>query len=322
MGKCRLARGDLKPERLIVTTTPDERLQRARISLEGLSVGDALGGFFEFNHPAALDRAVKTRTLPDIQWHFTDDTNMALSIYEILSLYERIEFEQQELAISFARHFDRGRGYGPSIHRFVPRVLSGQDWREASKTAFGGSGSFGNGGAMRVAPVGAYFADDIDAVVRNAAASAEVTHAHPEGIAGAIAVAVAAAYAWQLRGETVYWHQFISQVLPHVPVGEVHEGLKKARSLEDGTSVEKAKSLLGNGGRVTAQDTVPFVLWCAGEKLTSYEEAIWLTASGGGDVDTTCAMVGGIVSMYTGLEGIPADWIAHREPLPSWALGE
>ena len=86
---------------------------------------------------------------------------------------------------------------------------------------------------------------------------------------------------------------------------------------------------IGSGGRVlfggpaaaaAAGDAVPFVLWCAGEKLANYEEAIWLTASGGGDVDTTCAMVGGIVSLYSGLSGIPTDWIARREPLPDWAL--
>ena len=303
-----------------MTSTHEERLRRARLSLEGLSVGDALGGFFEFNHPAILERTLKTRKLPDVQWHFTDDTNMALSIYENLRLQEKIE--QQDLATSFAIHFDRGRGYGPSIHRFVPRVLSGQHWREAASGVFGGTGSFGNGGAMRVAPVGAYFADDINAAVENAYHSAEVTHSHPEGIAGAIAVAVAAAYAWRLRSETVTRQYLISLVLPHVPAGEVHDGIQKAYALKNNTSVEEAKSVLGNGSRVTAQDTVPFVLSCAGEKLTNYEEAIWLTASGGGDVDTTCAMVGGIVSMYTGIDAIPADWIAHREPLPQWALGE
>jgi len=83
-----------------------------------------------------------------------------------------------------------------------------------------------------------------------------------------------------------------------------------------------AVSALGNGSAISAQDTVPFVLWCAGECLDNYEEAIWLTASGGGDVDTTCAMVGGIVTTYTGIEGIPAEWIQAREPLPAWAIEE
>ena len=73
-----------------------------------------------------------------------------------------------------------------------------------------------------------------------------------------------------------------------------------------------------NGTLVTAQDTVPFVLWCAAQHLDDYPEALWLTASGLGDVDTTCAMVGGIVASFTGMAGIPPEWQAQREPLPQW----
>jgi ADP-ribosylglycohydrolase len=61
-------------------------------------------------------------------------------------------------------------------------------------------------------------------------------------------------------------------------------------------------------------------LWSAGEYMTDFVEAMWQTADASGDIDTTCAMVGGIVAMYTGIEGIPADWIQAREPLPDWAL--
>ena len=52
---------------------------------------------------------------------------------------------------------------------------------------------------MRVAPLGAYFADDLEMVRAQAVLAAEVTHAHPEGIAGAVAVALAAAWACRLR---------------------------------------------------------------------------------------------------------------------------
>lgn len=301
-----------------MSSTHDERLQRARLSLEGLSVGDALGGFFEFANSAGRNRAVATRALPNVQWHFTDDTNMALSIYQNLRLYG--EIKQDELALSFAQHFDRGRGYGPSVHRFASRMRKGEQWREVSLSVFGGRGSFGNGGAMRVAPVGAYFADDLEAAVENARRSTEVTHAHPEGVAGAIAVAIAAALAWNLRGQVVARHQFIETVLLHVPGSEVRAGLERGTELPQDATVEHAVKELGNGQSVTAQDTVPYILWCAGEKLSNYEDAIWLTVSGGGDVDTNCAMVGGIVSMYTGFDGIPRDWIQHREPLPDWAF--
>ena len=78
----------------------EERLARARVSLEGLSVADACGGFFEGSHPDKLPYYVKTRQLPPTPWHFTDDTNMALSIYSILRQYG--EINQDTLAISFA----------------------------------------------------------------------------------------------------------------------------------------------------------------------------------------------------------------------------
>jgi ADP-ribosylglycohydrolase len=77
---------------------------------------------------------------------------------------------------------------------------------------------------------------------------------------------------------------------------------------------------LGNGTGVSAQDTVPFALWCAGQRLGSFEEALWLTVSGLGDRDTTCAIVGGIVALYAGSEAIPAEWLQSRESLPEWAF--
>ncbi|GAB4455219.1 MAG: hypothetical protein OHK0029_10960 [Armatimonadaceae bacterium] len=86
------------------------------------------------------------------------------------------------------------------------------------------------------------------------------------------------------------------------------------------TGISGAAGILGNGILVSAQDTVPFCLWSAGEKLDNFAEATWQTVTGFGDRDTTCAIVGGIVAAYVGTEGIPADWIASREPLPDWAV--
>ena len=88
------------------------------------------------------------------------------------------------------------------------------------------------------------------------------------------------------------------------------------------TPLNEVVAILGNGQRVSAQTTVPLVLWIAGKYLDNYENAIWNTIQAGGDVDTTCAMVGGIVATYTGIEGIPTEWIARREPLPAWPFEE
>jgi ADP-ribosylglycohydrolase len=55
-------------------------------------------------------------------------------------------------------------------------------------------------------------------------------------------------------------------------------------------------------------------------RLSDYEEAMWQTVSGFGDRDTTCAIVGGIVAAYTGIEGIPSAWRAAQETLSEWAF--
>jgi ADP-ribosylglycohydrolase len=71
---------------------------------------------------------------------------------------------------------------------------------------------------------------------------------------------------------------------------------------------------------VTAQDTVPFVLWSAACHLNDYEEALWATVSGLGDRDTTCAMVGGVVVMHAGVRNIPRAWLDCQEPIPRHML--
>ncbi len=291
----------------------EERLQRARTALEGLSVGDAFGEQFFSHSPGG-------RTPPPPPWPFTDDTNMALSIYAILRQHRGIDPDR--LARSFAEHYDPRRGYGMAMHGHLARIRDGAPWQEAASSLFGGEGSFGNGAAMRVAPVGAYFADDLEATVEHARRSAVVTHAHPEGITGAVAVAVAAAWAWRFReaGAAPARRDFIQRMLPHVPPGQVREGIARAGELPPDATVREAAGVLGNGSRISAQDTVPFVIWCAGGSLDSYEEALWTTVGGGGDLDTTCAIVGGIVATWAGVEAIPAAWRAAREPLPAWAL--
>jgi ADP-ribosylglycohydrolase len=298
-------------------TVHAERLERARLSLEGLSIGDALGGFLEGSNRAKTSIIWKNRQPPEIEWQYTDDTNMALSIYAILRQHEKIK--QDELARHFGKYFEPQRGYGAGARRLLSQIQIGGNWRDIAPKMFAG-GSYGNGGAMRIAPLGAYFADDMETLIENARLSAEITHAHPEGIAGSIAVAVATAVAWNVRhNEKPSRMDFINQILPHIPESEVKSRVIRARDIHS-TEIEPVVGMIGNGSQISAQDTVPYVLFCAGEWLDNYEEAIWQTMSGGGDVDTTCAMVGGIIALYTGYEGIPEKWIALREKLPDWAF--
>ena len=265
---------------------------------------------------------IAARALPAAPWRYTDDTEMALSIVSLLRQDGRID--EARLVASFARRYDPSRGYGPAMHGLLRRVAAGQPWHEAAGALFEGQGSFGNGAAMRVAPLGAFFADDLTLAADQARRWAMVTHAHPEGIAGAISVAVAAACAWRLREAegNPAGQALLALVLPYVPDSAVRARILRARTFPSGSSVQLAVAALGNGSRITAQDTVPFVLWCAAQRLDDYEEALWLTASSLGDMDTTCAMVGGIVAAHTCPDGIPAAWRAAREPLPAWPFEE
>lgn len=76
-------------------------------------------------------------------------------------------------------------------------------------------------------------------------------------------------------------------------------------------------AVLGCGRRTSAHDTVPFALWSAARSLDDYERAFWTTAQVGGDVDTTCAIVGGVLGAR-GDEVLPAAWLARTEASPAW----
>src|SRR5689334_6690257 len=106
------------------------RLERALVSLDGLSVGDAFGETFFHVDSDDYDSVLHDRRLSPATWPFTDDTQMALSIVSILRQYGAID--QDHLAASFAERYDFGRGYGPSMHQVLRRIGEGQPWREVA----------------------------------------------------------------------------------------------------------------------------------------------------------------------------------------------
>jgi ADP-ribosylglycohydrolase len=295
------------------------RLARAYESLEGLCCGDAFGERFFVREEMALS-LINGKAIPAPPWKFTEDTMMAISI--VSTLEEQGEINQDYLAASFARNYDSTRGYGPAMHGLLSSIRQGRHWRGEARTLFGGQGSFGNGSAMRVAPLGAYFADDLDMVAEQAERSAVTTHCHAEAVAGAIAVAFAAALAWQQRNmpQLPSASEFLQQIHQRTPTSQVRRGIQNAIDLPNGTPVHAATSVLGNGSKVTAHDTVPFALWSAACHLDDYQDALWATVSGLGDRDTTCAIVGGVVVMRTGVQGIPKRWLDCREPIPRHML--
>jgi len=290
-------------------------MRRARLSLEGLSLGDSFGERF-FLPQALVASLLEQRVLPASPWPYTDDTVMALSIVETLEIHACID--RDALAERFSRKYqaDPGRGYGGMAHRILREIGAGFPWRQLSRAAFDGMGSMGNGGAMRAAPIGGYFSHDLKLASREAQRSAEVTHGHPEGQAGAAAVAVAAARA---SGSPSDPREILEAAAEFTPESETRAGISRALRLPLSSSVQSAASTLGNGSQVISQDTVPFALWCATRHLTHFEEALWATVSGLGDRDTTCAIVGGIVSLAVGRDALPVEWLSARESLATLA---
>lgn len=224
--------------------------------------------------------------------------------------------DRDELARLLAERYaaDPSRGYGGTAHGILRAIGAGEHWSVVASRAFSGMGSMGNGAAARVAPLGAYFADDLDALVVQAAASAAPTHANEEGVAGAIAVAAASAYAWRRRsGVGADAGDLLALACATTPPGETRRGIEVAMDRGTGASVQFAASVLGTGLRLSAPDTVPFALWCANRHIDSYEDALWTAVAGLGDRDTTCAIVGGVVALHVG--AVPSLWLAAREPL-------
>ena len=204
-------------------------------------------------------------------------------------------------------------------------------------------GSCGNGSAMRVAPLGAYFGNSyMDGlyllshkpieVIELATKSAQVTHCHPEGIAGAIAVAMASYNLVVRQGVLMdaietsgnkddkddIGEIYLDTIIVNTPDGEVKNGLQRAKDISYDTPLAKVIEILGNGTHVTCQDTVPFCCYmvskalCRYPKEEMYEKSIIETSSVFGDVDTNCAIVGGIISVVS---PAPEKWVKFCQPM-------
>src|SRR5215510_6243915 len=100
---------------------------------DGLSVGDAFGERF-FGPLSEVRQRISQRVLPDSPWTYTDDTEMALSIVEILK--EHASINQDQLANRFANRMQFQRGYGQGAYAVLCGVKDGLDWRHLTQIGF------------------------------------------------------------------------------------------------------------------------------------------------------------------------------------------
>ncbi|MEU2503297.1 ADP-ribosylglycohydrolase family protein [Streptomyces sp. NPDC007863] len=290
-----------------------------RDALHGLAFGDAFGDRWFRILRREGEAPLRARTLPaEEPWRWTDDTAQALVLVRELAAHGgTVDQDRLARALAAAYTADTHRGYGASMHDVLRRIDAGEPWRDVVSGQFGGQGSWGNGAAMRVAPLGAWHAGDLGTVAELAARQAVVSHHHPEAVAGATAVALAAALATRSRGGPAPTRPgLLLTVADHLPDGDVRSGLRIAARMPGHTSVRHAAEVLGSGYRMSGPDTVPYALWCAAGHLDDLHEGLWTTVAGRGDIDTTCAIAGGVIAARTGVEALPAAWHTAREPLP------
>jgi hypothetical protein len=126
-----------------------------------------------FGETDQLLTKISSREIPDTRWEFTADTVMSLAVLE--ELEENGAIDQDRLIKKFCKNHDLDpkRGYGATLRRLLREIKDGENWSKVSKQAFDGQGSMGNGAAMRVCPIGAYYSDDIQKVKAFAAKSSD-----------------------------------------------------------------------------------------------------------------------------------------------------
>jgi ADP-ribosylglycohydrolase len=229
----------------------------------GAIIGDVIGSVFE-----ARNYRGKDFPLFCDKSHFTDDSVLTFATAKVL-------LDGGDYAVTyqqFARAYPH-RGYGGRFKRWI--------WQDDPQSYY----SFGNGSAMRVAPVGFAFTD-AETTLAEAKRSAEVTHNHPEGIKGAQAVAIAI---WMARQ------------------GEGRDAIRQAIETQFGYDLSRNCDFIRevNGFDATCQGSVPEAITCFLES-TDFEDCIRLAISIGGDSDTIACIAGGIAQAY--YKSIP-EWI-------------
>lgn len=223
----------------------------------GAIAGDMIGSVYEA-HP------IKTKEFPLFHpdCRFTDDSVLTIAVAQAI-LTDR---QYRRWMLEIGRRYPHA-GYGGSfrawLHAGGPEPYN----------------SWGNGAAMRVSPVGWAF-DSIEAVLHEAACTAEISHNHPEGIKGAQAVALAVFLARTTRDK---------------------ERIKNDVTERFGYDMERTVESIRPtyGFDVSCQGTVPEAI-IAFLDAGSYEDAVRNAVSLGGDSDTLACIAGAIAEAYYG----------------------
>jgi poly(ADP-ribose) glycohydrolase ARH3 len=285
----------------------EEAVLRAKFlgSLVGTAIGDAVGAGFE-GRPAAETRAIEVAADGRDLLAYTDDTHMMIGVAE--SLVQKEGFDGEHMARVFVRNYELEpwRGYGPGPPSVFRMIRDGEHWDKAGDKLYHG-GSYGNGSAMRVAPIAVFYHDDLTMLREVAYRSSRITHSHPLGQEGAALQAFAVALAvGSERSESFDQREFLSRLTGLCQQETYKKKLESAGMLLGGADKNKVIGELGNS--VEAFNSVPTAIYSFLAHHDSFKAAVLFAASLGGDTDTIAAMAGAISGAYLGIESMPDKW--------------
>ena len=247
----------------------------------GAIIGDTVGSVYEFNNTKDYHFRLFYS-----QSNYTDDSIMTMAVAQWLLEDEDHSLQGlEDTMVRFGKEFPcpmGGYGGGFSVWLLHPERLYRFDYDAVgptyiSKTGRHPYGSYGNGSAMRVSPVGWFF-DTIQETERVAEISAVITHNHPEGIKGAQATAAAIFLA-----RTGHSKKTIRDYI------ETRFGYDLQKSWDYWHPIYDWDS--------SCQGTVPQAL-IAFLDSTDFEDAIRKAVSLGGDSDTLACITGGIAEAF------------------------
>jgi poly(ADP-ribose) glycohydrolase ARH3 len=274
--------------------------------LLGQAVGDALGAPYEglrgdhiyFMH-GSPDKFLSNPSGEIL--YYTDDTQMMIGVAETLVEHGRIV--ETTLCRRFAENYHPDRCYGQGARLVIEAIADGGDWRAIAENHFPG-GSLGNGAAMRAAPLGLLFSDDLDRVMDEARLSALPTHVHPLGIEGAQVFALAVALALKSPFDR---RSYFRELLNRAKTDEFRWHLSVASQLRRGDTL----SVLGNS--LEAHRSVVTAIACFTQSPRSYGSAVIDAISQGGDTDTLAGMAGALSGAHLGGGAIPVHLLEKLE---------
>jgi len=275
--------------------------------LLGLALGDALGAPFEGSRlPANILAGEFDGLIKDSPGllRYTDDTEMTLGLVE--SIVEKGCVDPDDLALRFANNLDPARGYGPGTVATLDLIRSGEHWSRANRKVLA-EGSFGNGAAMRAAPLGLLYAAQ-KKLREETFAAASVTHENPLAKEGALLISMAVSLVVQGKDKTE-----ILQALADTCELDTYRAKFNCMKdlLEGDPPAEEVKRSLGNS--VLAHESAPTAIYSFLRYGRDYLETIRFCVSLGGDTDTISAMAGAISGTLLGADGLPPGLVERLE---------